>query len=99
MLVTSSPARPDSVKVLNRVPMGSRGCPTQPSMLVMEVWPLWSNSENNINIKIINFHRYKTDLDDLDGCKQRKYKSLTCKTRLAFLVSAKVLQLSLLLPP
>lgn len=36
----SSPARPDSVSVLNSVPMGSRGCPTQPSMLVMEVWPL-----------------------------------------------------------
>lgn len=54
VLVPSSPARPDSVKVLNRVPMGSRGCPTQPSMLVMEVWPLWSNSEENINIIIIN---------------------------------------------
>jgi len=45
VLEPSSPARPDSVRVLNRVPMGSRGWPTQPSMLVMEVWPLWSNSE------------------------------------------------------
>lgn len=45
MLEPSSPTRPDSVRVLNRVPMGSRGCPTQPSMLVMEVWPLWSNSK------------------------------------------------------
>lgn len=45
VLEPSSPTRPDSVRVLNRVPMGSRGCPTQPSMLVMEVWPLWSNSE------------------------------------------------------
>lgn len=44
VLDPSSPARPDSVRVLNRVPMGSRGCPTQPSMLVMDVWPLWSNS-------------------------------------------------------
>lgn len=52
-MVPSSPARPDSVKVLNRVPMGSRGCPTQPSMLVMEVWPLWSNSENEITVKIL----------------------------------------------
>ncbi len=47
VLDPSSPTRPDSVRVLNRVPMGSRGCPTQPSMLVMEVWPLWSNSEQD----------------------------------------------------
>lgn len=45
VLEPSSPTRPDSVRVLNRVPMGSRGCPTQPSMLVVEVCPLWSNSE------------------------------------------------------
>lgn len=51
MLDPSSPTRPDSVRVLNRVPMGSRGCPTQPSMLVMEVWPLWSNSETRQQIK------------------------------------------------
>lgn len=45
VLEPSSPPRPGSVRVLKRVPMGSRGCPTQPSMLVMEVWPLCSNSK------------------------------------------------------
>lgn len=49
MLEPSSPTRPDSVRVLNRVPMGSSGCPTQPSMLVMEVWPLLSNSKARQN--------------------------------------------------
>lgn len=54
MLDPSSPTRPDSVRVLNRVPMGSRGCPTQPSMLVMEVWPLWSNSERQADKDTVN---------------------------------------------
>lgn len=33
-----------SIRVLNRVPMGSRGWPTQPSRLVTDVTPLFSNS-------------------------------------------------------
>lgn len=33
-----------SIRVLNRVPMGSRGWPTQPSRLVTDVTPLFSSS-------------------------------------------------------
>lgn len=40
----SSLPRPVSIRVLNSVPMGSRGWPTQPSRLVTDVTPLWSSS-------------------------------------------------------
>lgn len=36
--------RPVSMRVLNSVPMGSRGWPTQPSRLVTDVMPLFSSS-------------------------------------------------------
>lgn len=46
--------------------MGSRGCPTQPSMFVMEVWPLWSNSVNRfLSVLLNNFdflHKLMQDL-------------------------------------
>lgn len=33
-----------SIRLLKRVPMGSKGCPTQPSRFVIEVTPLWRRS-------------------------------------------------------
>lgn len=44
-VVPSSLPRPVSIRVANKVPMGSKGWPTQPSRLVMDVTPLWSSSE------------------------------------------------------
>lgn len=43
-VAASSLPRPVSMRVLNSVPMGSRGWPTQPSRLVTDVIPLWSSS-------------------------------------------------------
>ena len=47
-----SSSRPVSTRVLKRVPMGSRGCPTHPSGLVMDVNPLWSRSEEPITAQV-----------------------------------------------
>lgn len=44
-MVLSSSTRQVSVSVVNRQPIGSKGCPTQPSRLVVEVTPLWRSSE------------------------------------------------------
>lgn len=40
----SSSVRQASIRLLKRVPTGSRGCPTQPSRLVIEVMLLWGSS-------------------------------------------------------
>lgn len=40
----SSSIRQASMRLLKRVPTGSRGCPTQPSRLVIEVMLLWGSS-------------------------------------------------------
>ena len=40
----SSSVRQASIRLLKSVPTGSRGCPTQPSRLVIEVILLWGSS-------------------------------------------------------
>lgn len=47
VVAPSSLPRPVSMRVLNSVPMGSRGWPTQPSRLVTDVMPLCSSSVKN----------------------------------------------------
>ncbi len=54
-MVLSSSMRQVSVSVVNRQPIGSKGWPTQPSRLVVEVTPLWRSSERGRqNVKMIH---------------------------------------------
>lgn len=59
-MVLSSSTRHVSVSVMNRQPIGSKGWPTQPSRLVVEVTPLWRSSkirkggrESEVNLTVL----------------------------------------------